>query len=42
MPGGLTVLMRANDKDEYVQAEVRSEAYKKDGYKQVLAGIKLK
>lgn len=42
MPGGLTVLMRANDKDEYVQAEVRSGAYQKDDYKQILAGIKLK
>ncbi len=42
MPGGLTVLMRANEKDEYVQAEVRSGAYQKDDYKQILAGIKLK
>lgn len=41
-PGGLTVLMKANDKDEYIQAEVRSAAYKNEAYKQILGSIKLK
>ncbi len=41
-PNGLTVMMRANDKDEFVQAEVRSAAYKNEAYKQILASIKLK
>lgn len=40
--GDFTVFMKANDKDEYIQAEVRSEAYKNEAYKQILSSIKLK
>lgn len=40
--GDFTVFMRANEKDEYIQAEVRTEAYKNEAYKQILASIKLK
>lgn len=40
--GDLTVFMKANDKDEYIQAEVRTEAYKNEAYKQILSSIKLK
>ena len=41
-PNGLTVMMKANEKDEFVMAEIRSAAYKNVAYKQILASIKLK
>ena len=40
--GDFTVMMKANEKDEFVMAEVRSDAYKNEAYKQILASIKLK
>lgn len=40
--GILTVMMKANEKDEFVMAEIRSAAYKNEAYKQILASIKLK
>lgn len=40
--GDLTVFKRANDKDEYVQVEVRTDAYKNEAYKQILSSIKMK
>ena len=40
--GDFTVMMKANEKDEFVMAEVRSDAYKSEAYKQILSSIKLK